>query len=177
VICAAALADDIKPPGLSWIEYAAAVAGLLISLGIIVGGLMKLYNKGLEKKISDGVKASLKEQTTIITKAVIDATASIHPDANGGFSLPDVAKTVKKLDSKMDDVLSDVGEIRAQTVQNTAGLSEVRRMQRENTTALNKRLDDAQEERAALSASDSDQAIDIGDTAAAQETIDHPERP
>jgi len=144
------IAEDTKPPGLSWIEYSAAVAGLLISLSIIIGGILKLYNKGLEKKIQEGVTHALAEQTTAITKAVVEATKPIHPDANGGFSLPDVAKAVQKLDSKLDDVLSDVGELRVQSSQNSAGLSEVRRMQRENTASLNKRLDDAEAQRSEI---------------------------
>ena len=143
------IAEDTKPAGLSWIEYAAAVAGLLISLGIIFGGLMKLYNQGLEKKIQEGVNHALAEQTATITKAVVEATKTIHPDANGGFSLPDVAKTVIRLDSKLDDVLSDVGELRIQSSQ-TAGLSEVRRMQRENTASINQRMDEAEAQRAEI---------------------------
>ena len=144
------IAEDTKPAGLSWIEYAAAVAGLLISLGIIFGGLMKLYNQGLEKKIQEGVNHALAEQTATITKAVVEATKTIHPDANGGFSLPDVAKTVIRLDSKLDDVLSDVGELRIQSSQNAAGLSEVRRMQRENTASINQRMDEAEAQRAEI---------------------------
>lgn len=157
------LAEDSKPPGLSWVEYAAAIAGLLISLGVIFGGLTRLFNKGLEKKIQEGVNKALETQTAAITKAVVEATKPIHPEANGGFSLPDVAKTVAKVDSKLDDVISDISEIRVQTSQNAAGLSEVRRMERENTSAINQRLDEATEQRAAIGDLASKLATDIND--------------
>lgn len=108
---------------------------------------MRLFNKGLEKKIQDGVNHALAEQTTTITKAVVEATKPIHPDANGGYSLPDVAKVMSKVDSKLDDVISDIGELRQQTSQNAAGLSELRRMQRESSTALSARMDKADAQR------------------------------
>lgn len=153
--------EDAKPPGLNIVEYAAAVCGLLISLGIIFGGFMKLYNKSLQKKINAEVDAALKVQTETLKKALEEATKPIHPEANGGFSLPDVAKQVTKLDSKLDDMRRDITEVKTQTRQNTVGLSELRRLQQENNTTLNTRMDEAELQRSELGEIASKQASDI----------------
>jgi hypothetical protein len=61
-------------------QYAAAVSAILALLGIIV-------KFGILKPI----------------KAYIDqATYAIHPDANGGKSLPDVICTLARIETKLD---------------------------------------------------------------------------
>lgn len=137
MIRAAILAlEDTKPAGLNWIEYAAAVCGLLISLGIILGGFVKIYNKGLQKKINDGVDTALKAQTKTLVDALVEATKPIHPDANGGSSLPDLVKQIAKLDIKLDDVLADVSDIRHET--------------RKNYKEMSLRMDDAEAQRSVI---------------------------
>jgi hypothetical protein len=61
-------------------QYAAAISAILALLGIIV-------KFGILKPI----------------KAYIDqATYAIHPDANGGKSLPDVICTLARIETKLD---------------------------------------------------------------------------
>jgi hypothetical protein len=61
-------------------QYAAAISAILALLGIIV-------KFGILKPI----------------KAYIDqATYAIHPDANGGKSLPDVVCTLARIETKLD---------------------------------------------------------------------------
>lgn len=111
---------------------------------------MRLYNKGLQKKINEGVNAALVEQTERLEKALADATKPIHPESNGGFSLPDVAKQVTKLDRKLDDLRLDISDVRTQTRKNTQGLNELRRLQEENNNTLNKRMDEAEVQRSEI---------------------------
>lgn len=75
-------------------QYAAAISAILALLGIIV-------KYGILKPI----------------KAYIDqATYAIHPDANGGKSLPDVVCTLARIETKLDLLEDRIGKIEKKQV-------------------------------------------------------------
>lgn len=49
---------------------------------------------------------------TIIREEITEATAPIHPSANGGLSLADVARKTDKLESQMEHIVSQNVETR-----------------------------------------------------------------
>ena len=44
---------------------------------------------------------------TMMKEEIASATAPIHPNANGGLSLPDVARRTKRLEQQMDIILDN----------------------------------------------------------------------
>ena len=75
-------------------QYAAAISAILALLGIVV-------KYGILKPI----------------KAYIDqATYAIHPDANGGKSLPDVVCTLARIETKLDLLEDRISKIEKKQV-------------------------------------------------------------
>ena len=69
-----------------------ALLGLLVLVSGIVFGVSKWW---------------LKLMKTIIRDEIGAATAPIHPEANGGLSLPDVARKTERLQQQMDIILDN----------------------------------------------------------------------
>lgn len=67
-------------------------------LGLVVLGATSIY--GITRWWMKLMKAMMKEQ-------IMEATAPIQPGANGGLSLPDVARRTKKLEQQMDIILDN----------------------------------------------------------------------
>jgi hypothetical protein len=49
-------------------------------------------------------KYSMKKLKHVISHEITTATAPIHPSANGGLSLPDVARRLEKVEKVLDEV-------------------------------------------------------------------------
>jgi hypothetical protein len=69
-----------------------ALLGLLVLVSGIIFGVSKWW---------------LKLMKAIIKDEISTATAPIHPNANGGLSLPDVARKTEKLEKQMDIILDN----------------------------------------------------------------------
>jgi hypothetical protein len=69
-----------------------ALLGLLVLVSGIIFGVSKWW---------------LKLMKAIIKDEISTATAPIHPNANGGLSLPDVARRTEKLEKQMDIILDN----------------------------------------------------------------------
>lgn len=76
-----------------------AMLGLLVLAGGILMGITRWWMKLMRKM--------MKEEIAV-------ATAPIHPNANGGLSLPDVARKTEKLEAHLCSLESKVSEISTQ---------------------------------------------------------------
>jgi hypothetical protein len=80
---------DVNNNGIDVTDLA-AVLGFLALLAASVVGLFRWSRKQLREEISEIVKCEIDK-----------ATAPIQPTANGGLSLPDVAKSTRRLEDMM----------------------------------------------------------------------------
>lgn len=88
-------ADNWWEPGTSNlfdIGDLSALLGLIALAGGMVFGVSRWWLKLMRGIIKDEIGA---------------ATAPIHPEANGGLSLPDVARRTEKLEKQMDVILDN----------------------------------------------------------------------
>ena len=69
-----------------------AIIGLVVLIGGVVLGVTKWWMSLMKKMMKEEITA---------------ATAPIHPSANGGLSLPDVARRTAKLETQMDIILDN----------------------------------------------------------------------
>jgi hypothetical protein len=80
---------DVNGNGLDVTDLAAVLGFLALLAGSVVG-LFRWSRKQLREEISEIVKCEIGK-----------ATAPIQPTANGGLSLPDVAKSTRRLEDMM----------------------------------------------------------------------------
>jgi hypothetical protein len=71
--------------------------GFIIALTGAIAGVLRYVMRGLEHKIGDVVKES---------------TSQIQPGANGGMSLPDVARGVSTLIDRQTAIGREIGDLR-----------------------------------------------------------------
>jgi hypothetical protein len=69
-----------------------AIIGLIVLVGGVLLGVTKWWMSVMKKIIKEEIQV---------------ATAPIHPSANGGLSLPDVARRTEKLEKQMDIILDN----------------------------------------------------------------------
>ena len=75
----------------------AIILGFLVALAGAVAASVRFVLRGLEHKIGDVVK---------------DSTSQIQPGANGGMSLPDVARGVSTLIERQTAIGREIGDLR-----------------------------------------------------------------
>ena len=80
---------DVNDNGLDVTDLAAILGFLALLAGTTVG-LFRWSRKQLREEISEVVRCEISK-----------ATAPIQPGANGGLSLPDVAKTTRRLEDML----------------------------------------------------------------------------
>lgn len=80
---------DVNDNGLDVTDLAAILGFLALLAGTTVG-LFRWSRKQLREEISEVVRCEIAK-----------ATAPIQPSANGGLSLPDVAKTTRRLEDML----------------------------------------------------------------------------
>ena len=80
---------DVNNNGIDVTDLAAVLGFLALLAGSVVG-LFRWSRKQLREEISEIVKCEIGK-----------ATAPIQPTANGGLSLPDVAKSTRRLEDMM----------------------------------------------------------------------------
>ena len=80
---------DVNDNGLDVTDLAAILGFLALLAGTTVG-LFRWSRKQLREEISEVVRCEIAK-----------ATAPIQPGANGGLSLPDVAKTTRRLEDML----------------------------------------------------------------------------
>lgn len=80
---------DVNDNGLDVTDLAAILGFLALLAGSTVG-LFRWSRKQLREEISEVVRCEISK-----------ATAPIQPGANGGLSLPDVAKTTRRLEDML----------------------------------------------------------------------------
>lgn len=80
---------DVNNNGIDVTDLAAVLGFLALLAGSVVG-LFRWSRKQLRDEISEIVKCEIGK-----------ATAPIQPTANGGLSLPDVAKSTRRLEDMM----------------------------------------------------------------------------
>ena len=80
---------DVNNNGIDVTDLAAVLGFLALLIGSVVG-LFRWSRKQLRDEISEIVKCEIGR-----------ATAPIQPTANGGLSLPDVAKSTRRLEDMM----------------------------------------------------------------------------
>lgn len=80
---------DVNDNGLDVTDLAAILGFLALLAGTTVG-LFRWSRKQLREEISEVVRSEISK-----------ATAPIQPGANGGLSLPDVAKTTRRLEDML----------------------------------------------------------------------------
>ncbi len=80
---------DVNNNGIDITDLAAVLGFLALLAGSVVG-LFRWSRKQLREEISEVVRCEIAK-----------ATAPIQPTANGGLSLPDVAKSTRRLEDMM----------------------------------------------------------------------------
>jgi len=80
---------DVNNNGIDITDLAAVLGFLALLAGSVIG-LFRWSRKQLRDEISEIVKCEIDK-----------ATAPIQPTANGGLSLPDVAKSTRRLEDMM----------------------------------------------------------------------------
>jgi hypothetical protein len=80
---------DVNNNGIDITDLAAVLGFLALLAGSVVG-LFRWSRKQLREEISEVVRCEIGK-----------ATAPIQPTANGGLSLPDVAKSTRRLEDMM----------------------------------------------------------------------------
>ena len=80
---------DVNNNGIDITDLAAVLGFLALLAGSVVG-LFRWSRKQLREEISEVVRCEIAK-----------ATAPIQPGANGGLSLPDVAKATRRLEDMM----------------------------------------------------------------------------
>ena len=80
---------DVNNTGIDVTDLAAVLGFLALLAGSVVG-LFRWSRRQLREEISEIVKCEIGK-----------ATAPIQPTANGGLSLPDVAKSTRRLEDMM----------------------------------------------------------------------------
>lgn len=80
---------DVNNNGIDVTDLAAVLGFLALLVGSVVG-LFRWSRKQLREEIGDVVRSEISK-----------ATAPIQPTANGGLSLPDVAKSTRRLEDMM----------------------------------------------------------------------------
>lgn len=80
---------DVNNNGIDITDLAAVLGFLALLVGSVIG-LFRWSRKQLRDEISEVVRCEIDK-----------ATAPIQPGANGGLSLPDVAKTTRRLEDMM----------------------------------------------------------------------------
>lgn len=88
---------DVNDNGLDITDLAAILGFLALLAGSTVG-LFRWSRKQLREEISEIVRCEIGK-----------ATAPIQPGANGGLSLPDVAKSTKRLEVMLGKIAASVG--------------------------------------------------------------------
>lgn len=80
---------DVNNNGIDVTDLAAVLGFLALLVGSVIG-LFRWSRKQLREEISEVVRCEIAK-----------ATAPIQPGANGGLSLPDVAKSTRRLEDMM----------------------------------------------------------------------------
>lgn len=80
---------DVNNNGIDVTDLAAVLGFLALLVGSVIG-LFRWSRKQLRDEISEVVRSEIGK-----------ATAPIQPTANGGLSLPDVAKSTRRLEDMM----------------------------------------------------------------------------
>jgi hypothetical protein len=80
---------DVNNNGIDVTDLAAVLGFLALLVGSVIG-LFRWSRKQLREEISEVVRCEIGK-----------ATAPIQPTANGGLSLPDVAKSTRRLEDMM----------------------------------------------------------------------------
>lgn len=80
---------DVNNNGIDVTDLAAVLGFLALLVGSVIG-LFRWSRKQLREEISEVVRSEIGK-----------ATAPIQPTANGGLSLPDVAKSTRRLEDMM----------------------------------------------------------------------------
>lgn len=88
---------DVNNNGIDVTDLAAVLGFLALFVGSVVG-LFRWSRKQLREEIRD-----------IVQDQIGKATAPIQPTANGGLSLPDVAKSTKRLEEMLGKIAASVG--------------------------------------------------------------------
>ena len=88
---------DVNNNGIDVTDLAAVLGFIALFTGTVVG-LFRWSRRQLREEISEIVKCEINK-----------ATAPIQPTANGGLSLPDVAKSTKRLEVMLGKIAASVG--------------------------------------------------------------------
>ncbi len=88
---------DVNNNGIDVTDLAAVLGFLALFFGSVVG-LFRWTRKQLRQEIKEIVQCEISR-----------ATAPIQPEANGGLSLPDVAKSTKRLEIMLGKIADSVG--------------------------------------------------------------------
>ncbi len=88
---------DVNNNGIDVTDLAAVLGFLALFFGSVVG-LFRWTRKQLREEIREVVQFEISR-----------ATAQIQPTANGGLSLPDVAKSTKRLEIMLGKIADSVG--------------------------------------------------------------------
>ena len=88
---------DVNNNGIDVTDLAAVLGFLALLVGSVIG-LFRWSRTQLREEISEVVRCEIAR-----------ATAPIQPGANGGLSLPDVAKSTKRLEVMLGKIAASVG--------------------------------------------------------------------